>query len=61
MNILINKLPTTVHINNESIQINSDFRNMIKIESIINDDEIDQVERVSKCLELFYGTVPLFF
>lgn len=57
-NILINKLPKVVEIDNFSLDINYDFKTLIEIELLFKDVNIDDNTRWSKVLNLFYRNIP---
>jgi len=54
-NILIHKLPETVQINGETIEVNSSYRAGILLEQIMNDKELSDLEKISEALFLYYG------
>lgn len=58
-NILIDKLPTYVEINNIKYEINSDFRVFILMEQLLKDNFVDKKQRVIMALNLFYIDKPL--
>lgn len=58
MNILIDLLPHEVEISGEVYSINSDFRTSILFESLVQDDEISDKEKIIKTLELYYPVIP---
>lgn len=58
MNLLTNKLPNSVEIDGRKYQINSDFRAMIQFEMLMFDEEIEDEERLTRSLELFYEECP---
>lgn len=57
-NILINKLPESVSIDDFSLDINCDFKTIIQIELLFKDTSIDDEIRWSKALSLFYKNIP---
>lgn len=58
MNILIDPLPTSVEIDNKQYEINSDFRTAIIFEMLMQDEEVDEYDKIFTALELFYPTIP---
>ena len=58
MNILIDPLPTSVEIDNEQYEINSDFRTAIIFEMLMQDDEVNEYDKIFTALELFYPVIP---
>lgn len=58
MNILIDVVPTSVEIDNKSYEINSDFRNSILFELLMQDSNLSEEEKIIQALELYYPTVP---
>ena len=58
MNILIDILPTSVEIDNEQYEINSDFRTAIIFEMLMQDDEVNEYDKILTALELFYPVIP---
>ena len=58
MNILIDLLPTSVEINDLEYEINSNFRTSILFELLMQNDEINDEEKILKSLELYYNEVP---
>ena len=58
MNLIIDKLPYYVYINNEKYKVNVDFRVMLKFEKVIQDRKLKDNEKIFHCLKLFY---PDFF
>lgn len=57
-NILIDKLPNDVEINNIKYKINSDFRVFILIEQLLKDNSFDKKNKVLMALNLFYIDKP---
>ena len=50
-------LPTSVVLgDNVEIEINSDFRDILKIFSVLNDEDLTEPERIIVSLQLFYRT-----
>ncbi|CAM3017706.1 bacteriophage Gp15 family protein [Hathewaya histolytica] len=58
MNILIDILPTTVNIEGEDYEINSDFRTSILFELLMQDPELNHENKVIQVLQLYYSTIP---
>lgn len=58
MNILIDILPTTVNIEGEDYKINSDFRTSILFELLMQDNSINEEEKIIQALELYYPKLP---
>ena len=58
MNILIDPLPTSVEINKKQYEINSDFRTAIIFEMLMQDDEVNEYDKIFTALELFYPVIP---
>lgn len=57
-NILIDILPNTVDIDDETFEINSDFRVSILFEMLMNDDEFSDEEKIIQAIELYYPVIP---
>ena len=57
-NILIDLLPSTVEINGEEYEINSDFRTSLLFSQLVEDDEVDNMEKIGLALELYYKIIP---
>lgn len=58
MNLLIDKLPTSLLIDGYEYLINSDFRAMIQFEVMMFDEDLSDEERITQALELFYDECP---
>lgn len=58
MNILIDLVPTTVNIDNKEYEINSDFRNAILFELLMQEDEASELDKTMQAMELFYPICP---
>ncbi len=58
MNILLDKLPEHVEINDKMVAINSDFRTSIRFELLIQDETILSDQKVAKALKLYYPVIP---
>lgn len=58
MNILIDIVPTSVTIEGAEYEINSNFRTSILFEMLMQDDEVDNEEKIVKAIELYYPLLP---
>ncbi|MEG1256607.1 bacteriophage Gp15 family protein [Clostridium sp.] len=58
MNILIDLMPTTVNIEGEDYEINSDFRTSILFELLMQDNSISEEDKLIQALELYYPKLP---
>lgn len=58
MNILTDRLPTSVQIGGESFEVNADFRTFILFETLMQDDEVMENEKLFLALRLVFPTVP---
>lgn len=58
MNMIMDRLPYYVYIKGKRYKINTDYRNMLKFEMIMQDTSIKDSEKLLKSLRLFY---PAFF
>lgn len=58
MNMLIDLLPSEVKIDGVEYEIYSDFRTSILFELLMQDNEIDDKEKISLALELYYPIIP---
>lgn len=58
MNILIDELPNTVKIEGIEYEINSDFRTSILFELLMQDDEINEENKILQALNLYYPKIP---
>lgn len=58
MNLLIDIVPTYVEIDHKKYKINTDFRTSILFELLIQDNSLDQKEKIIKALELYYPVIP---
>lgn len=58
MNMIMDRLPYYVYIKGKRYKINTDYRNMLKFEMIMQDMGIKDSEKLLKSLRLFY---PAFF
>lgn len=58
MNLLIDIVPTTVNIDNEEYEINSDFRTSILFELLMQDSSIGEEDKISMALQLYYPVIP---
>lgn len=58
MNILIDLLPKEVNIEGEDYKINSDFRTSILFELLMQDNSINEEDKIIQALELYYPILP---
>lgn len=58
MNILIDLLPTSVTIENQDYEINSDFRTSVLFELLMQDNQISEEDKIVYALELYYPVLP---
>lgn len=58
MNLLIDLLPTIVNIDNKEYEINSDFRTSILFELLMQDNSIDDGDKLIMSLNLYYQEIP---
>lgn len=58
MNALLNKFPTKIRIDNIDYEINSDYRNCLKIILAFEDDELTVEEQYYIMLSLLYKKMP---
>lgn len=58
MNLLIDLVPTTVNIGSEEYEINSDFRTSILFELMMQDNELNDKEKIIQALNLYYPLIP---
>lgn len=58
MNLLTDKLPTSLLIDGYEYPVNSDFRTMIQFEVMMFDEDLSDKERITQALELFYRECP---
>lgn len=58
MNLLIDLVPTTVTIHNKEYEINSDFRTSILFELLMQDNSIEDKDKLSMGLNLYYQEIP---
>ena len=54
MNVLTDKFPTKINVNNKVLRINSDFRNCIKIIEAFEDDELFDEEKYLILIKRLY-------
>lgn len=57
-NLLVDILPETVEIDGIEYEINSNFRNSILFECMINDNSLSEEEKVRATLDLYYPVIP---
>ena len=58
MNILIDKLPTSVVIDGVEYKINSDFRTSILFSLLIEDNDVNEQDKILGALQLYYDVIP---
>lgn len=58
MNMLIDLVPTTVNIEGEDYDINSDFRTSILFELLMQDGEVGEEDKILQALQLYYAVLP---
>lgn len=58
MSILIDLLPVEVEIEGVMYEINSNFRTSLLFFSLMEDIEVDNIEKIQLALELYYPIVP---
>lgn len=58
MNILIDRVPTSVKINKRSYKIRTDFRTSIQFEQLMQDDEVSDEDKLLLALNLYYPVIP---
>lgn len=58
MNILLDKLPNKVEINQKEIDIRSDFRQGIQFEMLMADSSISYMDKMLKAILIYYPKVP---
>ena len=58
MNILIDLLPSSVKIDSTEYEINSDFRTSVLFSLLMEDDNLNEEEKVLQALNLYYPVVP---
>lgn len=59
MSILLEKLPEYVLVDEVEVKINTDFRFSIKFEQLLNDDSLDDNEKMRmKALQIYYPVIP---
>lgn len=58
MNLLIDRPPKTVLIGENEYEINSDFRTSVLFELLMQDEDIPNVDKVAKTIELYFPTIP---
>lgn len=54
MNLLIDRPPETVMIGGTEYEINTDFRASILFELLMQDDEVDDVDKINKAVALYF-------
>ncbi len=58
MNILTEQLPTAIEVNDKIYDLNTDFRNCLKIIIAFEDNELAEIEKCSILINLLYTEVP---
>ncbi len=58
MNLLIDRPPETVLIKGTEYEINSDFRTSVLFELLIQDEDVSNVDKVVKAIELYFPIIP---
>ncbi len=58
MNMLIDLVPTTVEIDSEEYEINSNFRVSILFELLMQDSSIGEEDKIIQALQLYYPALP---
>lgn len=58
MNMLIDLVPTTIEIDGAEYEINSDFRTSILFELLMQDNSINEEDKLIQALQLYYPVLP---
>ena len=58
INLLLDLVPTTVDIDGKDYEINSNFRNGILFEVMMQDHELTDVDKIIQALDLYYPVLP---
>lgn len=58
MNLLLDKLPTSVIIDGKEYEFNTDFRAAIRFELLLFDTELSDEDKAWRAIELFYTEIP---
>ncbi|MBY6797075.1 bacteriophage Gp15 family protein [Clostridium botulinum] len=58
MNMLIDLVPTTIEIEGEEYEINSNFRVSILFELLMQDNSISEENKIIQALQLYYPVIP---
>lgn len=58
MNILVDLVPTTVDIDNNEYEINSDFRISILFELLMQENSMEDKDKILMALKLYYPVIP---
>ena len=58
MNLLIDLVPTTIEIDKKEYEINSDFRNSILFELLMQDKSVSEEDKIIQALQLYYPVIP---
>lgn len=56
--MVIDSLPDKVRVSGENVPIRTDFRVWLMLEQLLNDDELEQNERIMLALNLCYEVIP---
>lgn len=57
-NLLLDTLPSIISIGGKDVQVNTDFRNFIKLEKILF-SELSDEEKVKRIIRMFFDTLPV--
>ena len=57
-NMLIDELPRTVMISGAEVPIETNFRTGILFELMMQDDTVDDAQKIITALRMFYGGLP---
>lgn len=55
MGMLSERLPDTVMVGGMEVSINTDFYTSILFEELVNDEELDDMQKFTQAIELYYG------
>ncbi|EJO5349568.1 bacteriophage Gp15 family protein [Clostridium botulinum] len=58
MNMLIDLVPTTIEVEGQNYDINSDFRTSILFELLMQDSSIVEEDKIIQALQLYYPVIP---
>ncbi|WP_373899278.1 bacteriophage Gp15 family protein [Haloimpatiens sp. FM7315] len=59
MNLLIDLVPTNVEIEGKEFEINTDFRTSVLFELLMQDNNVNEEDKIYMALELYYPEIPL--